>query len=365
MKQLLSFLLILIFCAAVSAQEKILLTWYNATALGVGGKGWTDTKTPFDRLPSRAERQVPEAVWQRSLNSAGLRITFATDSTMIVIRWKLRHPSISSPYLSSMSIAGLDLYVREGEKWQWAATKPPKVFPETTETFLRDLSPTLREYLLYLPSYNGIEKLEIGVVEGSTFGKAADKKSEKPIVFYGTSIVQGSASSRPGMTYVAQLGRRLDRPFINLGFSGSCHMEPALADLLAELDPSAYVIDCLPNMTPKEIAERTIPLVKRIRQSRPETPIVLVENVPYSQGLWNPAVQKSLKLKNKLLSDAYEKLKTEGVPNLYYVNGEHLLTGDGNSTVDGIHPTDLGFTQMTDALEPILRRIFSLGQAKK
>ena len=58
------------------------------------------------------------------------------------------------------------------------------------------------------------------------------------------------------MTYVAQLGRRLDRPVINLGFSGLCHMEPALADLLAELDPAMFVIDCLPNMPAKEVAER-------------------------------------------------------------------------------------------------------------
>lgn len=365
MKQTLIFLLILIFCASAPAQEKILLTWYDATTLGIDGKGWTDTNTPFDRLPSRAEKLVPEAVWKRSLNSAGMRVTFATDSKMIVIRWKLRHPSISSPYLSSMSVAGLDLYLREGEKWQWAATKPPKAFPETTETFLRDLSPALREYMLYLPSYNGVEKVEIGVIEGSKFGKAVDKKIEKPIVFYGTSIVQGSASSRPGMTYVAQLGRRLDRPVINLGFSGLCHMEPALADLLAELDPVMYVIDCLPNMLPKEITGRTIPLVKRIRENRPNTPIVLVENLPYSQTLWNPATQKSVNLKNKLLFDEYEKLKRGGMQNLYYVKGENLLSGDGDSTVDGIHPTDLGFKQMTDALEPILRKILLPQQAEQ
>jgi lysophospholipase L1-like esterase len=171
--------------------------------------------------------------------------------------------------------------------------------------------------------------------------------------------VQGSASSRPGMTYVAQLGRRLDRSVINLGFSGSCHMEASLADLLAELDAAMYVIDCLPNMTGQEISERTAPLIKRLRQARPETPIVLIENIAYSQSLWNPATQKSLKLKNKLLSDEYAKLKREGVQHLHYVSAGNLLSGDGNSTVDGVHPTDLGFLQMTDALEPILRKILS------
>lgn len=341
------------------------MTWYDATVLGIQGKGWTDTKTPFDRLPVKAEKLVPEGVWARSLNSAGLHVSFATNSPIVVIRWKLRNPSISSPYLSSMSVAGLDLYVRRGDKWFWAATKPPKSYPETTETFLRNLSPELREYLLYLPIYNGVEKVEIGVAEGSKFGRAIESTTEKPIVIYGTSIVQGSAASRPGMTYVSQLERRLNRPVINLGFSGLCHMEHALAELLAELDPAMYVVDCLPNMLPKEIKERTVPLVKAIREKHPDTPIVLIENLAYPQGLWNPGVEKGVELKNKLLSDEYAKLKRENIPNIYYIKNDGLLSNEGNATVDGVHPTDLGFWQMTNTLEPILRAILTRTEAKK
>lgn len=355
---------IIVFSINLFAQEKIEVTWYNALDLGIDGKGWTDTKTPYDRLPARAEKAVPEKVWQRGQNSAGLRIPFATDATMVIVRWRLRHPSISSPYLSSMSVAGLDLYYRDGNTWRWAATKPPKIFPETTETFLRGMSPQLREYLLYLPSYNGVEKVEIGVPRGSKFGKAVGGEVKKPIVFYGTSIVQGSSSSRPGMTYVAQLGRRLDMPVINLGFSGLCHMEPALADLLAELDPAMYVIDCLPNMPVKEVAERTVPFVERIRKARPETPIVLVENLRYPQGLWFANVKNSVAAKNKILLTEYTKLKKDGVPNLFYVGSEKLIGGDGEATVDGVHPTDLGFIRIADGLEPVLRNIIEPKTAK-
>jgi lysophospholipase L1-like esterase len=370
MKKLLFFLLAGLFSGSIFAQEKIEVTWHNAVELGIEGRGWTDTKTPYDRLPRRAEKNVPEGVWARSMNSAGMSISFATDATMVVIRWKVRHPSVSSPYLSSMSVAGLDLYVRESDRWFWAATKPPQTAkppgtpPETTETFLRGLTPKLREYRLYLPSYNGVEKVEVGVPKDSKFGKVVEKETKKPIVFYGSSIVQGSASSRPGMTYVAQLGRRLDRGVINLGFSGLCKMESALAELLAELDPAVFVIDCLPNMQVKEIAERTVPLVKKIRDARPDTPIVLVENPMYSQTLWNPETLKSVNAKNKLLADEYEKLKRAGVANLHYVKGDNLFGTDGNSTVDGVHPTDLGFTLFADALEPILREIL-VNQEKK
>jgi len=372
MKKLFVCILTLLFSLSLFAQEKIELTWYNAADLGVDGKGWTDTNTPYDRLPKYAEKKVPDGVWQRSMNSAGMSVSFATDAPMLVIRWKMRHPSISSPYLSSMSVAGLDLYIREGDRWFWAASKTPNAAgkpgtlgpPDTTETFLRGLSKKLREFRLYLPSYNGVELVEIGVPKDSKFGKTLEKETKKPIVFYGSSIVQGSASTRPGMTYVAQLNRRLNRGVINLGFSGLCKMEPSVADLLAELDPAMFVIDCLPNMTAKEISERTVNLVKKIRKARPNAAIVLVENPNYSQSLWNPAVQDSINLKNKLLTAEYDKLKRDGVQNLYYVKGDNLYGSTGESTVDGVHPTDLGFMIYADVLEPILRKILSEPETK-
>src|SRR5205823_11246646 len=92
----------------------------------------------------------------------------------------------------------------------------------------------------------------------------------KPVVFYGTSITQGGCASRPGMVHTAILGRRLDRPVINLGFSGNGKMEPELAALLAELDPAVYVLDCLPNLNAQEIRERVGPFVRTLRQARPE-----------------------------------------------------------------------------------------------
>ena len=45
----------------------------------------------------------------------------------------------------------------------------------------------------------------------------------------------------------------------------------------------------------------------------------------------------------------------EGVPHLHYLSGEGLLKDDGEGTVDGSHPTDLGFVQQADAFEPVLQ----------
>jgi hypothetical protein len=51
-----------------------------------------------------------------------------------------------------------------------------------------------------------------------------------------------------------------------------------MATLLAELDPAVYVLDCLPNMTAAEVAERVEPLVRTPRKAHPEAPIVMAED---------------------------------------------------------------------------------------
>ena len=105
---------------------------------------------------------------------------------------------------------------------------------------MKDLPAGKREYLLYLPLYNGVRSVELGLPKDSTLAKAGTWSSAigKPIVFYGTSITQGGCASRPGMVHTAILGRQLNAPVINLGFSGNGKMEPEMANLLAELDPA-------------------------------------------------------------------------------------------------------------------------------
>jgi lysophospholipase L1-like esterase len=158
------------------------------------------------------------------------------------------------------------------------------------------------------------------------------------------------------MAYPAILGRRIGFSHINLGFSGNAWSEPELAELLAELDPSVYVLDPLPNMTAERVKERIEPFVQVLRQNHPATPIVLVENVHYPDGDFVAPRRQRYVSANAELHQAYERLRKSGVRNLFYVRAENLLGDDGDATVDGTHPTDLGFERMADALEPVLRR---------
>jgi lysophospholipase L1-like esterase len=332
--------------------------WYDVLRLGLDGKGWTNTKQPFDRLPANAEGIVREPVWKLSQDSAGLSVRFVTNATKISARWTLRRNNLALPHMPATGVSGVDLYVKYGGKWHWLGVGRPDKLPTYSQTLVSNLPSGEREYLLYLPLYNGVEAVELGLPPEASLRMApARSPRQKPIVFYGTSIVQGGVASRPGMAYPAILGRRLDYPIVNLGFSGNGKMEPEIAKLLAELDPKIYVIDALPNLEPADVKERTEQFVKIIRATHPTTPIVLVENIIYQDGILEEIKRKKYSEKNVALRLAHADLQKQRVRELYYVPADKLLGFDGEATVDGTHPNDLGFARMADTLEPMLLKI--------
>ncbi len=338
------------------------LAWTDIRELGVEGQGWTDTKAPYDRLPAKAEGKVRSAVWNLSRHSAGLHVRFITDARVIHARWVLTSSSLAMPHMAATGVSGLDLYVKtERGAWRWLAVGKPESQTNTCR-LVGGLPSGKREYLLYLPLYNGTRLVELGVPVGTTLAKAGPwgPGTRKPMVFYGTSILQGGCASRPGMVHSAILGRRFQFPHINLGFSGNGRMEPELADLLAELDPSVYVLDCLPNMDAAGVRERVEPFVRKLRTARPHTPIVLVEDRSYADAFLVASKREHNDTSRLALKAAFENLKKSGVKDLHYLQGAALLGDDGEGTVDSSHPNDLGFMRQADAfarvLGPLLKR---------
>lgn len=323
------------------------LLWYDARRLAIEGKGWTDTEKFYERLPARAKPQVTDMVWTLSKKSAGLAVRFATDSKTIAAIWD---GGGTMNHMAATGNSGLDLYARREGRWVFCGVGRPQT-QRTTATLVKGLPGEMAEYLLYLPLYADVTELRIGIEPDARILRPPSRSAPRaePIVFYGTSITQGGCASRAGMCHPAILGRRFDREVINLGFSGSGKMEPEMAQLLSEIDAAAFVLECLPNMTTDMVRERVRPFVHILREARPATPILLVENplgVPDNPG-------------NHALREAFVDLLNEGVDRLYYLPGESQLAGAENGTVDGVHPTDLGFHRMAAAYEPILAAILT------
>ena len=332
------------------------LEWHDVREWGVEGKGWSDTIRYFDRLPGKAEEELPEPVWDLSRHSAGMCARFVTDAPEIHVRYELLNERLAMSHMPASGVSGVDLYGQDGQGIdRWVAVVRPE--SQKIETSIaEDLAPGVRRYTLYLPLYNGVESLDIGVARGETF-EPIPPRTEKPMVFYGTSILHGACASRPGMAFPAILGRRLRRPVCNLGFSGNGRMEPEVGTLLAELDPCVYAIDCLPNMDADAVSERAAALVRQLRQARPDTPILLVEDRSFTNTPFFPARREHHRKSREALRQAFRELTQSGVEHLYYLDGDHLLGLDGEAATDGSHPNDLGMVRYADAYEPALRAI--------
>ena len=328
------------------------------------GRAWSDLASPFDRLPARAEGLVRPPVWMLQRASAGVCARFVTNAKEIQVRWTLTSEQLAMPHMPATGVSGVDLYGRdETGQWRWVGNGRPG-WPRSESRIAAGLDGKSREYLLYMPLYNGVSSVEVGLPAEARFaaGPARPADRAKPVVFYGTSITQGACASRPGMAHAAILGRRLDRPVVNLGFSGNGRMDLELAPMIAEIDAALYVIDCLPNMSAEQVTERAAPFVRALRAQRPDTPILLVEDRTFTDAPFKRARVRSHAKRRAALRGALETLQAEGVEGIAYLTGDGLLGLDGDAAVDASHPTDLGFERQADAFEPVVRDL--LGQPR-
>ncbi len=351
------------------AQTTDAYTWWNPAANSfpvVEGQAWPkEVKSFYDRLPARAEQTVRNAVWDLSRHSVGLYIKFRSNAGNIMVRYGVASKgNFAMPHMPATGVSGVDLYaIDHSGNWVWA---PAKYHFSDTITYEyanlevdRQFKGRDCEFRLFLPLYNAVTWMEIGVPEENTF-IPVPLSQEKPVVIYGTSIAQGGCASRPGMAWTAILERQLDYPLINLGFSGNGRLEKPVIDLMTEIDAKIYVLDCLPNLvnTPdKELEARIMEAVKGLQTKRPSTPVLLVEHsLGGHSGIINAKRVEDCERSSKVLQQTFAKLKNEGAKNIYILSGS-ALGMDINSTVDGSHPTDLGMKQHADAYTKIIREI--------
>ncbi|HEU4632793.1 MAG TPA: SGNH/GDSL hydrolase family protein [Flavisolibacter sp.] len=334
----------------------------STTVAAVEGRAWPGkTESLLDRLPAEVKDSVPAALWSLSHNTAGEVIRFVSNAGNIVVRYVV-NGEIAMPHMPATGVSGVDLYAMdENGNFQWAPGRFR--FKDTIEyrfTTL-NLSDTNTVFQLYLPLYNTVKWLSIGVPAKSNF-TALPARSTKPVVVYGTSITQGACASRPGLAWTAILGRKLNLPIINLGFSGNGKMEPAVTDLLNEIDAQLFIIDCMPNLTPSykipdaEIEKRFSDAVKKIRLGHPGIPIILAEHSGgYAAGYLDKEKENEFKASSLLVNRIFKKLRGNGVKNLYLVTAKDLGF-DLNATVDGLHPNDIGMMLYANTYENLIRK---------
>ncbi len=341
-------------------EHKQKLTWHDASQFEILGRVYPDSLPVYARIPAFRKDVTRYEVYELGQHSAGISIRFRSDSPDIILKWNTVFNNHMT-HMADLGTRGLDLYVLTDDgRWRYLGPGRPMGNP-TYWTAAANMEPKMREYMIHLSLYDQVDRLEIGIDDGYVIEKPVIKSPRrgKPVVIYGTSLAHGATASRPGMAASNILQRELDCEFINLGFSANGKLDYEIAEMMAEVDAAAYIMDNIPNSSVDQINNKTERFVKILRDRHPDTPIIFIEDPKFPAIPLNRQITEEVRRKNEAIRNVYRRMVENGLDNTYYVEQIDLQPEDGDATSDEYHYTDIGFRKYCDTLLPILKKIIN------
>lgn len=332
------------------------LKYHDVDRLPLYGKVDEGTETRFERLPATLKGVSREAVWNLGKNTAGLYLRFRSNSTAVGLKWQVLQ-NTSMNHMTETGIKGFDLYALKNGQWTFVNSARPRLNSEHHEALIiANMGGSPQEFMLFFPLYDGVVDVQIGVDSLAFIGQpeVGLPTSGKPVICYGTSILQGGCATRPGMAHTNILTRRFNREFINLGFSGNARLDYELAELIASKEAALIILDFMPNVGVDLIEERAENFYRIIREKHPKTTILFVENPIYPHSEFDQRVKKDIQEKNDAMNRVFNALVSSGEQNLHLVPALGMIGVDGEATVDGVHFTDVGYLRYADFLHPYI-----------
>lgn len=356
MKRILLAIISIILCLNASGQD---VEWHNAANLNIIGKA-IPTSKPYTRIDNSIYRFNNKTIDKYTGYTTGLAILFETDSPVIKARWTTGGRNYTANMVG-IAQKGLDLYIMKDGEWMFAGVGTPDMakapFNKHEGTIVADMTKESKQCILYLPLYDSMKKLEIGIEKGSSI-KPIENPFRHNIIVHGSSITHGSSASRPGMTYAARFGRNNGFYTINLGFSGNCKLQKEFALYLADIkEVDAFILDTFSNPTAEEIYANFDQFVDTVRAAHPGVPMIFLQtehretrNFSTKREIFEAAKQKAAE------EVVRKRMKTD--KDMYFISSEGFLGSEHIATTDGTHPTDLGFTYMLENITPKIKKIF-------
>lgn len=342
----------------VSMAQQADFVYTPAQQLTLIGKATADGAF-FHRVDTARYSDMPAEVKRLFTHSSGLALSFVTNSKSIKARWTVpnkRQGGNMTPIMQK----GVDLYIKCKDTWVYAGVGSPNG-TTSHRTLVEDMDDSDKECLLYLPLYDEVTELEIGVTADAYLRKGDTPFSKGKIVVYGSSITQGASASRPGLAYPSQLARSSGCSFVNMGLSGSGKMEASVGRMLADIeDVDAFILDCVPNPSPAEITERMIPFVRLLREKHPNVPIVIIQSIIREEGNFNLKLRERVRQQNMAITEQFKTMQKMGIKNIYMIKEDDFLGIDHEGSIDGDHPTDVGFERMLSKFKPALSKILKI-----
>lgn len=340
------------FCGLqkTSAQSKSERQYIDASTLTIINKAQDDGLV-FNRI----EAEKFDAPKSLKNSSTGLAIVFRTDSRSIDARWTTSSKTAGTN-MTPIFHSGMDLYIRDNGEWIYAGAARPKINSTIHKyTIVKRMAKGTKECMLYLPMFNCVTSLELGIDEGAII-EAIPSPFKYKIMFVGSSITHGASACRPGASYVARMGRELNAETPNIGLSGRCKLDDYFANIVCGCEADAYIFDAFSNSTDKQIKERLYGFVERITKAHPNKPMIFLQTIKRDAGYFDLGARKR--------NDAQREAAVEGMKqvmkdfkNVYFIDPGLYVGEDHEGTIDGTHLNDLGVQRTLEVALPKIKKI--------
>lgn len=340
--------------AVAEKKEKLVFSWLpfpDNARFKVLGLHWFDENNPkLWRMPAGQMDDLPRGVQRQSKLPAGARILLKSDTTKL---------GLKVLPLNKGNLKGFDVYIN-GSFLRCAIAEEPKV--ETELVLFQDLGKEEKEIVIYLPYHQSVLIKAIGVDENAKFSAPVHKYAKPlPIVFYGSSVCQGSGGLKPGMSYEAIVCRKLNLDFINLGFGGAGKAEDNVVELVNSIPACCYVFDLGKSYGMQDLTAFKR-MLQTIRKSHPGVPLVCMTPITSAREVHSQEYSNRSVHDRTVMRDAVNEFIKSGEKGVYLLEGTDLLgfhDHDGLSR-DGVHPTDYGFSLIAGKLLPTVKQALGL-----
>ena len=342
------------------------ICWHDPTGapFRLAGFAWYEQDRVYRRLPVAPKWPLPPSVDHLSNQTSGGQIQFQTDSPRLMVRATLA-AAASMCHMPPTGQCGFDCYIGPPKQQRFCSVTKYDRASSSYELELFSFDEAERRNVtLNFPLYQGVKEVAVGLAEGASVTEPPPYDDDRPVVVYGTSITQGGCAARPGMAYTNILSRWLNRPFVNVGFSGSGRGEPEVARTIAEIgSPACFVLDYEANASAEQRLETTLRgFIEILRDAHAQTPILVVSRIRYAaENLRERATEERI-VRRDFQRDTVNSFREAGDDRVLFFDGGDLLGDEFHEcTVDGSHPTDLGFWRMAKGLAPALAEALALG----
>lgn len=298
---------------------------------------------PKNRLPNSVLERSTEGIVKNSAFLSGhvFYLRAKASSIDFTVTYKIRRVLSN---MSPIATSGIDLYKIENKQFHWVGCYGSQDANSMSFSFSVTNIEKGDLLVILLPGYATISHLFVR----KSSAKVDDYSDYKgDILFYGSSITQGCASTRPGLCYTNLMMLEHNYKVLNYGFSESAKGEDVIIDYISSLHSTVFVLEYDHNASVEELKVTHERAYRKVRQKNPNAAIILLSRISGGRSI----TLEEEEVRSQIIQNTYQMAINEGDKRISYIRGRNLVGNNPSLYLkDDRHPNDDGMKLIADAV---------------